>query len=166
MTAQPDHKAGTYALVLRCIAISDLKIGELGTLTAEPGYYVYTGSAFGPGGVAARLSRHIRTDKPPHWHIDYLRPFVQLEEVWYTHDSQRRECLWSGVLTSMKASTVPLVGFGASDCKEGCDAHLSFLPSSPPVATFRRRVRAMHPEHAVIRAVASLGKEPDQNALA
>jgi len=40
-----------------------------------PGYYIYIGSAFGPGGVRARMLRHLRADKPKHWHIDYLREF-------------------------------------------------------------------------------------------
>lgn len=142
--------SGTYALLLHCNAITDLQIGRLGTLTTNAGHYLYVGSAFGPGGIASRVSRHFRTGKPQHWHIDYLRPVVQLREVWYTYDSEKRECLWAGVLSCMKASTVPLTGFGASDCTQGCDAHLFFLSSCPSVATFRRRVRAMHPEHAAI----------------
>jgi len=151
VTLEP--QPGTYALVLLSDAIQTLEIGRLGKLTTEPGYYIYVGSAFGPGGVAARVSRHYRRDKPMHWHIDYLRPAVQLLEVWYTYDSQRRECSWSNVLASMKASCVPLAGFGSSDCRQGCDAHLRFFRSQPSVATFRRRVRSGIHDHAEIHAV-------------
>ncbi|HRX82500.1 MAG TPA: DUF123 domain-containing protein, partial [Pirellulaceae bacterium] len=123
------NEPGTYALVFRCDATTDLTIGKLGILTTEPGFYVYTGSAFGPGGIEARVSRHIRTDKRPRWNIDYLRPFAQLLEIWHTHDPQRRECSWSHALASMKTTTVPLQGFGASDCEHGCETHLYFFLS-------------------------------------
>jgi Uri superfamily endonuclease len=153
VTLEPQRQPGTYALVLLSDAIQTLEIGRLGTLTTEPGVYVYTGSAFGPGGVAARVSRHSRRDKPMHWHVDYLRPEVQLLGVWYTYDLQRLECSWSGVLSSMKTASVPLVGFGSSDCKQGCKAHLYFFPSRPSLATFRRRVRVKHPGHTPIHVV-------------
>ncbi len=44
----------------------------LGRVHIEKGYYIYVGSARGPGGVRARLRRHFSRDKKPWWHIDYL----------------------------------------------------------------------------------------------
>src|SRR3954466_12462716 len=37
--------------------------------TLRPGPLFYAGSARGPGGLRARLARHQRADKKPHWHI-------------------------------------------------------------------------------------------------
>ena len=150
------NEPGTYALVLRCDDVTDVTVGKLGALTTERGFYIYTGSAFGPGGVAARVSRHSRRDKRSHWHIVYLGSAVQLQEFWYTYDPQRRECSWCDVLSSMKVSSVPLADFGSSDCRQGCDAHLHFFRSQPSVATFRRRVRSGIQDHAEIHAVQSL----------
>jgi Uri superfamily endonuclease len=153
VTLEPQRQPGTYALVLLSDAIQTLEIGRLGTLTTELGHYLYIGSAFGPGGVAARVSRHSRRDKPLHWHMDYLRSALQLNEVWYTLDKERRECSWCDVLAAMKTSSVPLAGFGSSDCTSGCKSHLHFFPSLPSVATFRRRVRSECPDHAPIHAI-------------
>ncbi|HYA22015.1 MAG TPA: DUF123 domain-containing protein [Thermoproteota archaeon] len=38
----------------------------------HPGLYLYVGSARGPGGLRARVARHLRRDKVRKWHIDYL----------------------------------------------------------------------------------------------
>ena len=63
---------GTYILVLRSTEHCSVKVGRLGVLRLEPGYYAYAGSALGPGGVGARLGRHLRGPRRAHWHIDYL----------------------------------------------------------------------------------------------
>jgi Uri superfamily endonuclease len=51
-------RQGTYALVFTAKRKKRLIIGKLGTLTLQPGYYVYVGSAFGPGGLKARIGHH------------------------------------------------------------------------------------------------------------
>ena len=43
-----------------------------------PGCYVYAGSARGPGGIRARVRRHLRPDKTPHWHIDQVTAYAKL----------------------------------------------------------------------------------------
>ena len=50
---------GSYVLVLRADLPARLAIGSLGELEIRPGYYLYTGSAFGPGGLRARAGRHL-----------------------------------------------------------------------------------------------------------
>ncbi|MDP2647521.1 MAG: DUF123 domain-containing protein, partial [Desulfobacterales bacterium] len=65
---------GTYALLLRCRHEKRLVVGKLGQIQTRKGYYVYAGSAFGPGGVFSRVQRHFRKLKPCRWHLDYLRP--------------------------------------------------------------------------------------------
>ena len=126
-------KPGTYALVLRSQKSLHTQIGRWGRLTIRPGYYIYVGSAFGPGGVLARVSRHCREVKSKHWHIDYLREFTIPTSVWYSHAAARLEHRWAETLIKMK-DTVPVKGFGCSDCK--CDAHLFFSTREPDPAAF------------------------------
>ena len=56
-------EAGTYALVMLLARTTALSVGKLGPVTFNAGYYVYTGSAFGPGGLAARSGHHLRSCK-------------------------------------------------------------------------------------------------------
>ncbi|MFQ5579314.1 MAG: DUF123 domain-containing protein [Nitrospiria bacterium] len=49
---------GTYALILQSRSEARGQVGRLGQINLKPGYYIYVGSAFGPGGVQARVSRH------------------------------------------------------------------------------------------------------------
>jgi Uri superfamily endonuclease len=67
-------------------------MGSLGRLQLRPGYYVYVGSAFGPGGLRARIEHHARPAVRPHWHIDYLRRYTRLEAVWYCGQRCEYEC--------------------------------------------------------------------------
>ncbi len=120
---------GTYALVLRLSAQRRLRIGRLGLLTFSPGWYAYVGSAFGPGGLAARLGRHLRLSKKPHWHIDHLRAAARVAGMWLAPDSKRREHLWAGMLADAPFNGRPIAGFGASDCR--CGSHLFHFPRPP-----------------------------------
>jgi Uri superfamily endonuclease len=121
---------GTYALFLTLSAPTELTIGKLGTFAFSVGAYVYTGSARGPGGLDARMSHHLRPVQRPHWHIDYLRTkavvtggvYVVQEEV--SAGSTPLECAWSQLLLELPGASVPVAGFGASDCRSGCVAHL------------------------------------------
>lgn len=139
---------GTYALVLRADTAQTIEVGALGTLPVAPGAYVYVGRAFGPGGVRARVQRHVRGDGARHWHVDYLRAVTSLEAVWYTHDPERRECTWAEILRARSGATVPVDGFGASDC--ACSAHLVRMGSAPSVSAFRTRLREQCPDHAPV----------------
>ena len=60
-----EPKPGTYALVLSCSADFDIQIGRLGTMRLQPGYYVYLGSALGPGGLRARIAHHQKPSLRP-----------------------------------------------------------------------------------------------------
>ena len=121
---------GTYALIMTCDSHQPVEIGKLGRLNIKPGCYVYIGSAFGPGGLKARIAHHAKVSRRPHWHIDYLRPFIELKGVCYSDESERQEHRWAGALQRFGGATIPMVGFGASDCS--CPAHLfrfSYTPS-------------------------------------
>lgn len=130
---------GTYLLVLASTGERSVRIGRLGTLELRPGYYVYAGSAFGPGGLAARLGRHLRPSGRLRWHIDYLRAHTVPVEFW-TIEGLRREHRWAAALGSLAGAAIPLAGFGASDC--GCRSHLFFFEPRPSAALGRLLVGA------------------------
>jgi hypothetical protein len=41
-------RPGTYALLLSSVSDAVIRIGRLGNLRLQPGFYVYVGSALGP----------------------------------------------------------------------------------------------------------------------
>lgn len=122
---------GTYLLVLRSRQGVRIEVGRLGPLEVAPGVYLYVGSAFGPGGLRARVGHHLGAARRPHWHIDYLRAVAGVEAVWYVADGVRREHIWAARLMAAPGVHVPQPGFGASDC--GCVSHLFHVPSWSPV---------------------------------
>lgn len=128
---------GTYVLFLRPEEGGTVEVGRLGRLELERGVYGYVGSGFGPGGVGARLRRHLRGGASTHWHVDYLRRRADPVGAWLTRDPARREHEWAGVLARLPGATAPLPGFGASDC--ACRSHLFHFERAPALEDFRRR---------------------------
>ncbi len=120
---------GSYLLVFQLRdEIRRLQVGRFGCFDFAPGYYLYIGSAFGSGGLAARLRHHARCDKPrPHWHIDYLRPHMQLLAAWTL--PARVECVWCRAAAASSWLSAPIRGFGARDT--GCIAHLFYSSQQP-----------------------------------
>ena len=135
-----DALPGTYALILQADQRRIVQVGRLGRLAVEPGCYVYVGSALGPGGVRARVGHHVRLATRLHWHIDYLRRAAALRHVWYSYDCVRREHAWADIFARMPGASIPLPGFGASDCT--CPAHLFFFDRMPLLWTFRNAIAA------------------------
>jgi Uri superfamily endonuclease len=119
---------GTYALLLELPRATRLSIGRLGTFSLARGFYLYLGSAHGPGGLRARVLRHWRSTKREHWHIDYLRRIAVPVRVWYSTDPRADECRWARVLLGAPNTSVPVPRFGASDCT--CAAHLVAVPGA------------------------------------
>jgi Uri superfamily endonuclease len=130
---------GTYALILENARPARLAVGRLGSIELRPGFYVYVGSALGPGGLQARVGRHLVPSRAVHWHIDYLKRAAHILEVWYVLDSVRREHAWAKALGGLAGASIAMPGFGASDCR--CAAHLFHFPSAPRLATFARALR-------------------------
>lgn len=113
---------GTYLLLLQSEQPCETQVGALGTVRLDAGRYVYIGSAFGPGGLPARLRRHLGpVPSSPHWHIDYLRRCLTVEHVLFSTDDDRHECAWAEEVRSTPWSELPCSGAGASDCT--CPAH-------------------------------------------
>ena len=96
-------------------------IGRLGQFYFPKGYYVYVGSA--KRNIRARVDRHIQMDKKKRWHIDYLRPYLQVQAV-HTYSDSEGECGLFGRLMQENTGTMPVKGFGSSDCR--CFSHLFY----------------------------------------
>lgn len=144
-----EAEPGTYALVLSARENALIRVGRLGRLQVRSGFYVYVGSAFGSGGIRARLMHHWEPSIRPHWHIDYLRRHTSLEEVWYCRDHVSWEHEWAGYLGTQPGMSIPLAGFGASDCE--CESHLYFFGSRPSKNAFVRSLRASGERHPQVR---------------
>ncbi len=132
-----DTRSGTYALIFRSDSQKDVQIGKRGTLAIVPGVYVYVGSAFGPGGLRSRVGRHLVKNKKRRWHIDYFRSEIEPVETWFTYHPQKQEHQWASTLASMRTASIPLPGFGSSDCD--CPSHLFHFKRPPSFASFKKR---------------------------
>lgn len=129
---------GIYALILHCAQGEAIFIGALRDVYFSPGFYVYVGSAHGPGGVFARVRRHLASDKRMHWHIDYLTASLQIVEVWYSHAEKYCEHEWVEAVQEIPGVRPAVRGFGSSDCS--CITHLFHLGCEPDVDNFLQLV--------------------------
>lgn len=129
---------GTYALVYRCDTPFAAVAGKLGPVSFATGHWVYVGSAFGPGGLKARLNHHLIPSLRPHWHLDYVKHALTPLEIWLTTDSDKHEHAWASDLWHLKGASCPIAGFGASDC--ACRAHLIHLRRQPSFVGLKRRI--------------------------
>jgi Uri superfamily endonuclease len=125
--ALPDSP-GTYILVFLLAEPLALTVGRLGAVVLEPGTYAYVGSAGGPGGLRARVQRHLRRGKPLHWHIDTVTVVLPVDQVWMAACDVRLECATVRRLLAQPGAAPAAAGFGSSDCREHCPAHLVHLP--------------------------------------
>lgn len=121
----PDR--GAYLLVIELKSDCDITIGRLGRFRFRAGYYFYAGSAM--RGLAARIARHKRLLKRRYWHIDYLlsHPAARLVSAEPFPSKVREECEISQAVQQLQGMTVPVKGFGSSDCTRGCPAHLAYI---------------------------------------
>lgn len=87
----------------------------------QRGWFLYAGSARGPGGLRARLRRHFRADKKLHWHIDSLTTVA--DEIIAFAVEGARECDLASALLRTATFRPALAGFGSSDCTN-CSTHL------------------------------------------
>lgn len=117
---------GVYALLIRLPRPLTLPVERLGRPVLDRGNYVYCGSARGPGGLAARVGRHLRRDKILRWHVDYLTVAGRIIDVLCRLDGS--ECDLVRCYGRLLGVTVPVPGFGSSDCRQ-CKSHLLLVPS-------------------------------------
>ncbi|ROR32310.1 GIY-YIG nuclease family protein [Inmirania thermothiophila] len=117
---------GAYLLRLELAVPVTVAVGRLGRHRLPAGGYVYAGSA--RGGLAARVARHRRLALAGagrrHWHVDalLLHPACRWHEPLLVPEGD--ECALVQALLARGGFAVPVAGFGASDCRRGCPAHL------------------------------------------
>ena len=116
---------GTYCLIFSVEGVT-FRTGRGREFAVPAGNYIYVGSAFGSGGLRARVGRHLKRGKRPHWHIDYLTNHESFELIDVkTFEGLRIECEIASLLSSFLPS---VKGFGCTDCR--CPSHLFRLPDS------------------------------------
>jgi Uri superfamily endonuclease len=121
---------GTYILLFDTDRDACVDVGKLGPVRLIPGYYLYVGSAFGPGGIKARVGRHIKTGKRQHWHIDYVRTKLTLNAAWVSYSGIRKEHDWAAML-SLAEGIEAVNRFGSSDCD--CLSHFYWSKDKPDI---------------------------------
>ncbi|MEY2633821.1 MAG: hypothetical protein RIR00_2475 [Pseudomonadota bacterium] len=107
----------SYQLLIEVARPLRLQVGRFGCFEFPAGLYCYTGSA--KRNLLARVRRHLATEKRLRWHIDYLltAPGVRVLRATCLADA---EC----ALNQAVVGTIPVPGFGASDCRQHCGSHL------------------------------------------
>ncbi|MBI5128013.1 MAG: GIY-YIG nuclease family protein [Rhodopseudomonas palustris] len=136
--AQCPKDRGAYVVALALPAPVPIRLGRAAPTMLRAGRYLYCGSAYGPGGLPARLGRHFRKAKSIRWHVDQLTTAGEVLGAWAV--AQGDEC---ALVRRLGFLPVPIDGFGASDCAS-CRSHLLRWP---------RRV----PRSAIVAALAAGG---------
>ena len=148
MLGQP----GVYALLMHLDAECEFVFDRKGTQGLfSGGWYVYVGGARGSGGLKSRTDRHKRrpaSGKRIHWNVDFFRERATICEMWFSYTrSARKEHEWAKSIARMRGASVPVAGFGANDCKQGCDAHFIHFAERLFVTGFRTvLLPKKHPE--------------------
>ncbi|MFH1804891.1 MAG: GIY-YIG nuclease family protein [Pseudomonadota bacterium] len=114
---------GAYVLVIELAHDLMLQNKRFAGITLRKGTYLYCGSAKGPGGIAARVKRHCRAEKKPHWHVDDLTAngAGRVSAAWIVPGGN--ECALREKGASIPGVSIPVPGFGSSDCNI-CQSHL------------------------------------------
>jgi Uri superfamily endonuclease len=152
----PDDK-GTYVLIASVRQMKRVEVGQLGEFDIVPGFYAYVGSAFGTGGLGARLGHHLESTAAPHWHIDYLLQVADPVEIWYTIADQKLEHHWAGLFEQARQFRTPIPRFGSSDYHRSRSSHLFYSKRRPAFAWFQQQLleqfEGVHAERYVLTEI-------------
>jgi len=118
--AEAPDLPGAYLLLMELARPAVLSIPRFAGTALPAGWYVYAGSANGPGGLRARVARHLRRHKRIHWHVDHLTAGAAAAALCYPGGD---ECDLVATLAGEPAFTLPLPGFGSTDSRR-CASHL------------------------------------------
>ena len=124
-------ETGAYALVIALTRSFAPPIRRLDRRHLPPGRYLYGGDANGPGGIRARVRRHLRRKKTVHWHVDHLTNAFGVAAVVAVPGGDQCEVVAS--VRRRPGVATPIPGFGSSDCAR-CPAHLVSLPDDLDLA--------------------------------
>ena len=107
---------GAYAIAIEFAGKVAVTLSGRSPIVLPAGRYLYCGSAKGPGGLKARLSRHIRRGKPV-----TEQGLVVGNWIFLGGD----EC---ELVQMCSYLPMPIAGFGTSDCTT-CSSHLLQWPN-------------------------------------
>jgi Uri superfamily endonuclease len=134
------EQEGTYILIAVAQQMKRLEIGRLGTYDVIPGFYAYVGSAFGPGGLRARIYHHLESVAEPHWHIDYLLGHAEPVAVWCVLSSRKLEQGLAELLAQASGFREPIRRFGSSDYRRSRTSHLFYSKRRPSFHWFQQQM--------------------------
>lgn len=118
---------GSYVLCLTTEEDIQVKLPKGRYHDLPAGSYLYAGSAYGGGGIAARLRRHFKKEKSVRWHIDQLS--IRAAEIGAFASVDEKECRLVECLQNSGLFSHIIPGFGSSDCRR-CESHLlAFRPT-------------------------------------
>jgi Uri superfamily endonuclease len=63
---------------------------------------------------------------------------TRFDRIWYCYSAVQREHQWARAVKAMSRATMPMAGFGASDCD--CESHLYFFRDRPLRRDFERNL--------------------------
>lgn len=129
--------SGAYALCLQFGAGREIVVGHAPPRRLPAGIYVYAGSAYGPGGIRARVARHLSEKAATRWHVDALDAHENAFAVISIPDGN--ECRIVDAAAEIARSDMPIPGFGSSDCRK-CRAHLVWLPERGAIEKLVRKI--------------------------
>ncbi len=139
---------GSYVLLIQLPKEQTITIGSLKALHFPRGYYAYVGSAM--SGFKTRISRHLKSNKKLHWHIDYLLEKAPITGIILGESIARAECTIAQAL-SRQFDFVP--GFGCSDCR--CHSHLFFSTNE---SQMKSTIMAILKSHGVRQKLARINR--------
>jgi len=114
---------GFYAMAIELNDEVAVRLSGRSPIALPAGRYLYCGSAKGPGGLKARLSRHMRRGKSVRWHVDQLTEQGLVVGSWISPGGDECE-----LVQMCSHLPMPIAGFGSSDCAT-CGSHLLFWPN-------------------------------------
>jgi len=132
---------GHYVVVLFLRRACTLAVGRKGDLRFRRGWYLYVGRA--RRGLGSRLGRHLSPGpRKQRWHIDALAssPHARAAQARVLPLYGFTECGIMGWILEEEGARVPVPGFGSSDCKPPCPAHLVWFPDRRAVEAVLRRL--------------------------
>ncbi len=126
-----EENGGAYRLFIRVPRAIRLQPGRLGMIRLEAGEYLYVGSA--KRNLRQRVARHCRLAQEKrgkrHWHIDalLLHPWSRLVKAEALPGGEECQLVQAALAAGAVAAAA---GYGATDCRAGCPAHLLRLLGS------------------------------------
>jgi len=138
------RSTGAYVLVVHLPAPAAIRAGRLGQVSLGEGHYLYCGSA--QAGLMPRLSRHMRSGKKLHWHIDFLTEAASVVGALTFPGEKETECRLAELIRNAPGAEPAVPGFGSSDC--GCPTHLYRVPDHVPLSLVLDVLRSSFSEGA------------------